>query len=76
MKEKQKHKEDSDIRRPIKYKKNTKKLYEQKRIEKGLCIKCKNKSVIKYYCQKHRILNNKRKRVAYLKERFEKEYGI
>lgn len=47
-----------------------------RQLEKGLCTKCTQKAVIKYYCQKHREALNKRRSIAYLEEKFKKKYGI
>lgn len=44
--------------------------------EKGLCTKCKEKAVNKWYCERHRDSLNKRRSIAYLEEKFKKKYNI
>lgn len=48
----------------------------QKRLDKGLCTKCKNQAVVRWYCEKHREDLNRRRRKEYLEEQFKKKYGI
>lgn len=52
------------------------KTYAQKRIDKGLCTKCNEKAVTKWYCGKHRKDLNRRRSIAYLEEKFKKKYNI
>lgn len=44
--------------------------------QQGICIKCKEKTVVRYYCQKHRDDLSRRRRVSYLEEKFKKKYGV
>ena len=44
--------------------------------EKGLCTKCTEKAVNKWYCEKHRQTLNKIRSMAFLEEKFKKKYNI